>query len=140
MFSNRPVSVRAPIVPMGILKSRPTGSHQSKWDEILSCLLSIHIHRVADTTYSMSEENILCEENLCIGHEYNDLFQFFASMLQPWKSARLEKKQVMPLSTLYAICWHLIITRLAVPTPDTEFFFAKDIFLARRICYVCYVG
>ena len=92
MFSNRSVSVRAPIVPMGILKSRPTGSHQSKWNEILSCLLSIHIHRVAVTTYPMSEENILCEENLCIGREYEDLFQFLASMLQTLEIGTIRKK------------------------------------------------
>ena len=46
----------------------------------------------------------------------------------------------MHLSTLCTICWHLIITRLVVPTPDTKIFFAKDIFFAHRICYVCYVG
>ena len=66
MISNRSVPARARIVPMGILEIRPTGAYRSPWEEILSCLLSIHIHRVAVTTYSMSE----------------DMLQFLASMLQ----------------------------------------------------------
>ena len=102
MISNRSMSARARIVPMGILKSRPTGAYRSPWEEILSCLLSIHIHRVAVTTHSMSE----------------DLIQFLASMLQTLGigTIRKKKKKIVPLSTLCAICWHSIVTRLVVPT------------------------
>ena len=120
----------------------PTGSHESEWDEILWCLPSIRINRIAVRTYSTSEENILCHENLYIGRDYEDLFTFLASMLQASDSGTITRKKehVMPLSTLRAICWHLIITHLVVPTSDTKILFVKDIFFAHGTCYVRYVG
>ena len=46
----------------------------------------------AVTTYSMSEGDMVCEDNLCIGREYEDLFQFLASMLQTLEIGTIRKK------------------------------------------------
>jgi len=127
----------------GSSSETPTGSHESEWDEILWCLSSIHINRVAVTTYSMSDENTLCRENLCTWREYEDLFTFLASVLKVSEFGtitRTKKEYVMPLSTLCGMCWHSIITRLVVPTPDTKILFAKDISFTRGICCVRHVG